>query len=157
MAKTHAALPYAQQEFRKKDMLSCEEILYWLRELSKNPHWGWARNRTNLARALGWRKNPKQCMDSKLRGGWIYPTEQVRLSERIQMVLAGNVIPNYEGRKASFEYVNPPRPPVKPPAKYRVSLGKNGPMFHVAQFKPPTATLPDFKSVFAKARLWKTD
>lgn len=156
-AKTDEQLPYEQREFRNPEILSCQEIQYWIRELSSNPSWGWAQNKTNLGRALGFAKFSKASMLSKLRKSWIYPTEQVRLSERIRLIVNGYLIPNYDVKPATYEYVNPPRPPAKPPAKFRVSVGSDGPMFHVEQFKAPTVGMPDFKSVFQSARLWKTD
>lgn len=156
-ARTHESLPFEQREFRNPEILSCEEIKHWIRELAYNPHWGWSQNKTNLGRALGFAEYSKASMLSKLRRGWIYPTEQVRLSERIRLIVNGYLIPNYNERPASYEYVNPPRPKAKPPGKFRVSIGSEGPMFHVEQFKAPTVEMPDFKSVFERARLWKQD
>lgn len=156
-AKTDEQLPFEQREFRNPNTLSCAEICHWIEELAHNPHWGWAQNKANLGRALGFTTYPRSSMLSKLRRSWIYPTEQVRLSERIRLIVNGYLVPNYEGKRATYEYVNPPRPPAKPPAKYRVSVNGQGAMFHVEPFQAPVASLPDFKSVFAKARLWKTD
>lgn len=150
-------MPFEQREWKNPDVLSCEEILYWIKELSRNPLYGWSRNKSNLARALGFRKHALECMNSKTYGAWIWPSEQVRISERIKLILAGHVIPKYNCYPHSFEYVNPPRPPAKPPAKLRVATHPDGPMLHVEPFQPPVRKLPDFKNVFKNARLWKTD
>lgn len=136
--------------------MSCDQIRFWLRELSSNPIYNWSQHKNNLGRALGF--NPKRAGDrlmSKLQGGWIYPTEQVRLSERLKLVITGHLVPVYTGKRPSFEYVNPPRPVAKPPAKLTVRTAATGAQLTVEQFKQPPQQLPDFRTVFQTARLWK--
>lgn len=136
--------------------MSCDQIRFWLRELSTNPIYNWCQNKNNLGRALGFNaKRPGDRMAAKLTGAWIYPTEQVRLSERLKLVIAGHLVPVYTGKHPSFEYVNPPRPVCKPPAKLTVRTAATGAQLTVQQFQTPAQQLPDFRTVFQTARLWK--
>lgn len=153
---TDARLPY-RNELRAKGVMSCEEIKWWIREFSTNPAWNWTRNKTNLARALGFNNHPLPTMNGKLKTAWIYPTEQVRLSERIRLIRDGYLVPYYNIFPHSFEYANPPRPPVRPPTKMTVHTVAGGARLTLEPPETPTPRMPDFKNIFKNALLWKTD
>lgn len=158
MAETDRALPFAPVQLKDGQTLSCEQIRWWLKELSENPHWGWSRNKSNLARALGFRGDYAfENMRNKNTGAWIYPSEQVRLSVRIRLLVNGHIIPDYSRKPHNYAYANPPRPVAPPPAQLAVSTHRNGPNLAVRRFEAPPSTLPDFKSVFKNARLWKEE
>ena len=155
--ETDDRLPYERQEFRAHGVMSCGEIRWWIRELSQNPTWGWSRNKANLARALGFKGHAAETMMGKLRKAWIYPTEQTRLSERIRLLRDGYVIPLYDRYPHSYEFVNPPRPPATPPARMVVHTKHSGARLTVEQPQYAKPSMPDFKSVFKNARLWRED
>jgi len=158
LARTDDNLPFAPVTLKDGEVLSCEQIRWWLRELSDNPHWGWARNRSNLARALGFHgEHAYENMRNKNTGAWIYPSEQIRLSIRIRLILNGHIVPDYNRRPHSYIYANPPRPVAPPPAKLAVSTSRTGPRLKVERFEPPSQRLPDFREVFNNAKLWKTE
>src|SRR5215472_1503033 len=76
------------------DVLSADELRYWIDQFRRNPDLGWSHCRLALARFLG--IDPPG-LRSKIRHGrtqaWIYPGEQIRFTRQIRRLLAGEVIP----------------------------------------------------------------
>lgn len=154
---TDAALPFEQQQFRAEGVLSCDEIRWWIRAFAYDEEWGWSKNKANLARALGFKGHAAETMMGKLRKAWIYPTEQLRLSERIRLLRDGYVVPIYSRYPNSFEYVNPPRPPARKPTRMTVHTRHDGPRLTLDPPEVARPQMPDFRNVFKNARLWKTE
>jgi hypothetical protein len=70
---------------RALDVMSQDELRYWIKAFLYNPNLGWSHSKLAFARYLG---IDLSGLRSKLREGatraWIYPSEQSRFSRKIR-------------------------------------------------------------------------
>lgn len=129
----------------KAGVLSCEEIRYWIRTLLAN---GW--RRTALALALGFHdSSAKSTLAGKIRKrnpGWIYPSEQLRITNCLAKILSGEIVcAHIRGRTYAPVLADHPVPLTLPrPWRYNLAAGR---MERCADPRPKGPQLPSFRSL----------
>jgi len=130
-------------------VFSCEEIRYWIKELTTRYEW----SATALASALGFHdKWAPQSLLCKIRArpAWIYPGEQIRISRGLERVLSGELVcrrTEIRGRRRVFAVVADHPVPLKRPPRWRYNLAALR-LERVIGLPPrPSPALPSFRSV----------
>lgn len=147
-----------------KGAMSCDEIRHWMRKLWEDPALGWAdKPKSCLANGLGFYDvAPDASLAAKFTTtrtrAWIYPSEQVRLSRQLKLLLAGAVVPKIVGRyphrrdlpRWAPVLADDPRPlPVRPGQRYDLKRGR------LEYFVPDLAytdVLPSFQTLLSRAQ-----
>lgn len=125
--------------------LSCDELRFWIRWLLKTPGTPWGP--MQLGRAFGCAgQQPDAAVLTKLSGGWIYPSQQLRWSKQLPRVLSGELVPVRIGQRREVRVAEKPQP-LRLPARWRYDL-KRGKLehhpFRMPRYRDP---LPAFKAV----------
>lgn len=125
------------------DVMSCEEIRWWMRELRRR---GWNRGATQ--RALGMPKQDWRKADGK---EWIYPREQIRFSRQLGRIIRGEVVlhePGF-GFHVQDALINPNPTPLRMPMQMKYDMQAR--RFRlVPMLPPPENPLPNFKRLLDK-------
>lgn len=134
-------------------VMSCDEIRFWITQLLEQ---GW--RPTALAHVVGIHtgNNCASHLRRKLTGSWIYPGEQIRFSNGLKRILAGELVCVHLGGRNgnSWGAVVASNPvPLRLPTRLRYNLGAGRLEYAptVLECKP---TLPSFRDVFTKADVW---
>jgi hypothetical protein len=135
-----------------------DEIREWLRVLSTDTRYGWApKGVRGLERALGMMK---QGITWKLEDHrWIWPSEQYRLTARINDILEGHIIPKlvrnaHTGRNTiEGVYVDPPQPPPVPKPRMLCLYAAPG-KISFQPTAPAAPRMPAFREAFEKIAIW---
>jgi hypothetical protein len=123
--------------------MSFAELRYWLGQLLDNPDYGIANvpgGKAALARAMA---IAPQGLRSKLNEGWIYPSEQTRMTRTIMRIRMGEMVLKSDplrSRSAYFVAQDPPKPPVpaRREARWSFAPGSRG----LSRVPEPTYTPP---------------
>lgn len=144
------------KEIISPHVMTFDEIRFWIKELSTNPAYGWAKGGVaGLSRAMGY--SVPSSMTDKLTTRWIWPKEQVRLTARVGEILEGYIVPTRFGQRVDGVYTDPPVPPVvNYPRSIRCQANIAGLKF-LAHDMRPAMKLPSFKNAFAEAIEWNPD
>jgi hypothetical protein len=137
-------------------ILRFDEIRWWIRELMTNPDYGWSdKGVSGLGRAMGYAE--KWSLPSKLRGRWIWPREQIRLTARIREIREGYIVPRRFGQRTEGVWADPPQPPVLRAARpLNVRLHATiGGLKMVPTDRKPGPSLPQFGEAFKNVREWR--
>lgn len=128
--------------------MSCDEIRWWLAELRRR---GWGTK--VMGRTLGMKAchTVWQLLTPKR---WIYPTEQIRFSEVLKRIIAGELVcvpgRGGGGPKAKNNAVVAEHPvPLAMPNRYTVDL-KTG-RLTITPSRPPDWRLPTFQTLLKNA------
>lgn len=130
------------------DVMTVEEIRYWLRALTDKYGWG----PTGLASALGTKHT---YIWGKAHGtAWIYRTEQLRFSKVLKRIIAGELVhsPGYYVR-ATCKLADHPVP-LPQPVRYEFDY-KGGMLQRILARKAGTSTVPSFKKALENAGRWR--
>ena len=134
------------------DVMSCDEIRYWINALTSEHGWG----SHCLTRTLGLH-NPGSMM-SKLKRSWIFPSEQIRLSRQLKRIISGELIcvsANNRGKASRLDAVVADNPvPLQRPARlaYDFSTGR------LRWVRPHVGTapvLPSFATALQNLEVWE--
>jgi hypothetical protein len=131
------------------------EIREWIHELSTNAEYGWyPGGRAGLSRALGF--SFPDGMTHCLSTAWIWPKQQMRLTARIQEILAGYIVPTRFGtNRVDGVYTDPPKPPsILARARCVKIRALPGRLRYVVPDERPAMKLPSFSRAFAEAIFW---
>lgn len=136
--------------------MSFSEIRHWLKELADNPTYGISNRvggKAALEREMALHRNS---LRSKILGGWIYPSEQIRLTAVIMRVRRGEIALKPDPlkvRSAYFVVQTPPKPPVEPQkeARWAFKPGSKG----LVKVKDPTYTpaIPSLQGLFNRDKV----
>ena len=143
-------------EVIRDDVMSFAELRYWLGQLMDNPDYGIANvpgGKAALARAMA---IPQSGLRSKLAEGWIYPSEQTRMTRTIMRVRMGEMVLKRDPlrpRSAYFVVQNPPKPPISASreARWAFKPGSKG----LTRVPEPTYTpsTPSLQGLFNRAKV----
>lgn len=129
------------------DVMSCEEIRWWMRELRRR---GW--NRGVTQRALGMRFH--NWVKAYPDGAWIYPGEQIRFSRALGRIIRGEVVMQVTGKSGhgrgqrAQEAVLVVRNQQPLPMPMQMKYDMRARRFRIVpQQVPPENPLPDFKKL----------
>jgi hypothetical protein len=132
-----------------KGVMSCDEIRYWLRELTANHGWTFRA----LARLFGRMRRNGQPNDgavrSKLNHSWIYPGDQVVYSRQIDRILSGELV-----RRRSHAVVADHPVPIHRPARMVYDFVSDR-LRWVNPRLVASPTLPSFATAFERAEIFK--
>jgi hypothetical protein len=151
-ASYHKARGQVIGGLRRQDLMSVDEIRWWLKELMERRGWG----TRVLGRTMGLR-NP-QCVMAKADGRqWIYPRERIRMSHQLRRIISGELvcINGKPGRGNAGKAVIADYPqPLRLPIQWHINLKRKDP-FEWREQTPPLPTLPNFRTLLENPRTWK--
>lgn len=132
------------------DVMTVEEIRYWLGALTEKYGWGNA----GLARTLGTKPT---YIYGKARGTkWIYRTEQLRFSKVLKRIIAGELVYRRGQRiyvLSGCQLADHPVP-LPQPVRYEFDF-KGGMLQRILARKAGTSTVPSFKKALENAGRWR--
>ena len=136
----------------RDDVMSTDEIRWWLKELMDNRGWG----ACCLTRTLGLVDDRKAKVTKKADGrSWIYRGEQRRMSKQLKRIIAGEIVVENlrrQGRGWRQRAVLADRPePLRQGLHWNINLAR-GARVTLKPPDPPAPILPNFRTAFANPR-----
>ena len=143
-------------ELTGSDVMSFADLRYWLGELMDNPAYGIANvpgGKAALARAMA---IPQAGLRSKLKAGWIYPSEQPRFTRVIMRIRRGEMALKSDPlsrRSAYFVVCTPPNPPVPEVKQTRWAFKPGAKGLSVVTEPEYKSAIPSLRGLFDKGRV----
>jgi len=148
--------PNPFRQARRPDVMSQQEIRWWIQELRRR---GWRQN--CLGRTLGL-ANPRSVWRKADGREWIYRSEQIRMSYVLRRIISGELVqleggkrgrPDLNGRVAKAVIADHPQPLHQPP-QFHIDLARRAQVSWVIPGPPPPA-LPNFRTLLENPRQWR--
>ena len=135
------------------DVMSCDEIRWWLKALTTRYHW----QKKPLARLLGTERT--RFYDKITGKRWLFPSEQIRYSHILKRIISGELVlipgrrggcpPKWPGKVVIADF---PVPLAQPP-RFRFDL-RTGKVERPSPHETPGPALPSFKTLLDNPEKW---